>query len=54
MLTGAAIGAGITGLLAIIFDNGNKHMVAPMLAIWVILAIVALGAAAMNRYRRRG
>jgi hypothetical protein len=54
VLTGAAIGAGITGLVAILAENGSKHVVAPMLVIWVILAIVALGAAAANRYRNMG
>jgi hypothetical protein len=56
LLTGAAIGAGVTGLLALIADHGSKHMLAPMLVIWGILAIAGLAAAAMNRYRniRRG
>ena len=56
LLTGAAIGAGITGLLAIIADHGSKHMLAPMLVIWGILAVAGLAVAAMNRYRniRRG
>jgi len=55
-LLGAGIGAGITGLVAIIAEHGNKSMVAPMLVIWVIVAVAGLGAAVVNRYRniRRG
>jgi hypothetical protein len=51
LLTGAGIGAGITGLVAVLADHGNKHTVGPMLIIWVILAITCLGAAALKRYR---
>ena len=54
LLTGTAIGAGITGLVAILAEHGSKHVVAPMLVIWVIVAVVALGAAAANRYRNMG
>ena len=56
LLLGTGIGAGITGLVAIIAEHGNKGMVAPILVIWVIVAVAALGAAAVNRYRtiRRG
>jgi hypothetical protein len=56
LLTGAGIGAGITGLLAIIAEHGNKSIVAPILVIWVILAIAGLGVAVVNRSRniRRG
>jgi hypothetical protein len=42
----------INGLLvAIIAEHGSKSMVAPVLVIWVILAIAGLGAAVVNRYR---
>jgi hypothetical protein len=56
LLLGTGIGAGITGLVAIIAEHGSKGMVAPMLVIWVIVAVAALGTAAVNRYRsiRRG
>jgi hypothetical protein len=56
LLLGVGIGAGITGLVAIIAEHGNKSMVAPMLVIWVIVAVAGLGAAVVNRYRniRRG
>jgi hypothetical protein len=51
LLLGLGIGAGITGLVAIIAEHGSKSMVAPMLVIWVIVAVAALGAAVVNRYR---
>ena len=56
LLTGIAIGAGVTGLVAIIAKHASKGMVAAMLVIWVIVAVAALGAAVLNRYRnfRRG
>jgi hypothetical protein len=54
LLTGTAIGAGITGLVAILNEHGDKHMVGPILAIWVILAVVGLGVAIANRYRNTG
>jgi hypothetical protein len=48
--------AGITGLVAIIAEHGSKGMGAPVLVIWVIVAVTALGAVALNKYRstRRG
>jgi hypothetical protein len=54
---GAAIGTGITGLVAIIANNGNtgansNAVVQAMIAVWVILAIAALGAAFVRRHRR--
>ncbi len=56
LLLGTGIGAGITGLVAIIAEHGSKSMLAPILVIWVIVAVAALGAAVVNRYRntRRG
>jgi hypothetical protein len=50
------MGTGITGLVAIIAEHGSKSVIAPMLVIWVIVAVACLGAAAVNRYRniRRG
>ena len=56
LLMGLGIGAGITGLVAIITEHGSKTMVAAVLVIWVFVALAALGAAAVNRYRnfRRG
>jgi hypothetical protein len=56
LLLGLGIGVGITGLVAIIAEHGNKGMVVPMLVIWVIVAVAGLGAAVVNRYRsiRRG
>jgi hypothetical protein len=54
LLTGIAIGAGITGLVAILNEHGDKHTVGPILVIWVILAIAGLGVAIANRYRNMG
>ena len=56
LLLGTGIGAGITGLVAILAEHGSKHVVAPMLVIWVIVAVAGLAAAVVNRYRniRRG
>ena len=51
LLLGAGIGVGITGLVAIIAEHGNKGIVAPMLVIWIIVAVAGLGSAAVNRYR---
>jgi hypothetical protein len=51
LLMGTAIGAGITGLVAIIAEHGSKSMVAPVLVIWIIVALAGLGAAVVNRYR---
>ncbi len=51
LMLGTAIGAGITGLVAIIAEHGNKGMVVPVLVIWVIVAVAALGTAVVNRYR---
>jgi hypothetical protein len=53
LLLGTGIGAGITGLVAIIAEHGSKSMLAPILVIWVIVAVAALGAAVVNRYRDR-
>jgi hypothetical protein len=56
LLMGAGIGAGITGLVAIIAEHGSKSMVAPVLVIWIIVAVAGLGAAVVDRFRniRRG
>jgi hypothetical protein len=54
LLMGAGIGAGITGLVAILAEHGDKHIVAPILVIWIIIAIAGLGAAAVNRLRNIG
>jgi hypothetical protein len=42
LLLGTGIGAGITGLVAIIVVHGSKSMVAAMLVIWVIVAAPVL------------
>jgi hypothetical protein len=53
--TGAGIGAGITGLVAMIADDGSqsKAVIAAVITVWVILAVAGLGAAAVRWYRAR-
>ena len=52
---GAGIGAGITGLVALIADSGSqsKAVTAAVIAIWAILAVACLGMAAARWYRNR-
>jgi len=52
---GAGIGAGITGLVALIADSGSqsKAVTAAVIAIWAILAVACLGTAAVRWYRGR-
>lgn len=56
--TGLGVGAGVTGLIAIIANgNGSSPYVVPwMIAIWVILAVAGLGTTLVHKYRdqRRG
>jgi hypothetical protein len=52
---GAGVGAGITGLVALIADSGDqsKSVTAAVITVWVILAVACLGAAAVRWYRSR-
>jgi hypothetical protein len=52
---GAGIGAGITGLVALIADSSSqsKAVTAAVIAVWVILAVACLGTAAVRWYRGR-
>jgi hypothetical protein len=55
---GAGVGAGITGLVAVIanFDNTGTNRGAvgtAVIWVWVILAVAAAGAAVARKYRRR-
>jgi hypothetical protein len=52
---GAGVGAGITGLVALIADSGSqsKAVIAAVIAVWAILAVACLGAAAVRWYRGR-
>ena len=52
---GAGIGAGITGLVALIADSGSqsKAVTAAVIAVWVILAVACLGTVAVRWYRGR-
>jgi hypothetical protein len=58
MWTGAGIGAGITGLVAMIANSGSqsKAVIVAVVMVWVILAIAGLGTAAVrwDRGRERG
>ena len=55
---GTAVGAGITGLVALIADAGStsKAVTAAVITIWVIVAVAGLGTAAVRWYlaRERG
>ncbi len=58
MWIGAAVGAGITGLVAMIANHANTGtnsgaVVTAVIWVWVILTIAAAGAAVVRRYRRR-
>ena len=55
---GAGVGAGITGLVAVIANNANTGtnsgaVVTAVIAVWVILALAAAGASFVRRYRSR-
>jgi hypothetical protein len=53
--TGLGVGAGVTGLIAIIANgNGSPYVLPWVIAIWVILAVAGLGTAAVRRYRNPG
>lgn len=54
---GAGVGAGITGVVAIIANSANtgtnsKAVVTAVIWVWAILAVAAVGAAVVRRYRR--
>jgi hypothetical protein len=56
MWIGAGLGTGLTGLVAMIANNGNSGpnssaVVMSVIAVWVVLAIAALGAAFVRRHR---
>jgi hypothetical protein len=55
MWTGAGIGAGITGLVAMLANSnsGSKDVIVAVITVWVILAVAALGTSAVRRYRSR-
>ena len=55
MWTGAGIGAGITGLVAMIANSGSqsKAVIAAVITVWVILAVAGLGTAVVRWYRNR-
>jgi hypothetical protein len=50
----AAIGAGITGVVAMIASRANTDVVVGwILAVWIVLAAVGGGAALLHKYSRR-
>ena len=53
--TGAGVGAGVTGLAALIADSGSqsKAVTAAVIAVWAILAVACLAAATVRWYRNR-
>jgi|SRR5215469_543216 len=54
VLAGAAAGAGITGLVAILARNGESGAtVKSVIWIWLILAIVSAGSFLIRKYRER-
>jgi hypothetical protein len=55
---GAGVGAGITGLVAVIANHANSGtnsgaVVTAVIWVWVILAVAAVGAAVARKYRSR-
>jgi hypothetical protein len=54
VLAGAAAGAGVTGLVAILARNGaSGATVKSVIWIWLILAVVGLGSVLVRKYRER-
>jgi hypothetical protein len=58
MWIGAGVGAGITGIVAMIANRANHGpnsgaVVTAMIFVWVILAIAAAGTAVVRRHRSR-
>jgi hypothetical protein len=52
LFLGAGIGAGLTGLIAVLADGGSKHVAAAaVVTVWVILVAAGLGTAVVNKYR---
>lgn len=49
--TGIGIGAGLTGLTAILAHNNGNTAAGWVLVVWVILAIAALGTTLVRKYR---
>jgi hypothetical protein len=54
VLAGAAAGAGLTGLVAILARNGDSSAtVKSVIWIWLILAVAGLGSVLVRKYRER-
>jgi VIT1/CCC1 family predicted Fe2+/Mn2+ transporter len=51
LFLGAGVGAALTGFVYLIAEHGSKHVLTAVIMVWVVLAVVGLGTAAVNRYR---
>jgi hypothetical protein len=52
MWAGAGVGAGITGIVAMMANmHGSTPVAGFVVAVWVILAITAIGTTLVRRYR---
>jgi hypothetical protein len=56
MWAGAGVGAGLTGIVVLIANarHASSDLVGSVIAVWVILAIAALGATLVRKYRSPG
>jgi hypothetical protein len=57
VLAGAAIGAGITGIIAILASRDMSPVsdtAQSVIVVWLILAVIGLGAVLVRKYRERG
>ena len=53
MWTGAAVGAGMTGIVVLIVNarHATTDLIASVITVWVIIAIAALATTLARRYR---
>jgi hypothetical protein len=49
--TGTGVGAGSTGLVAILAHAQGHHVASWMIAVWVVLAVAGLGTTLVRKYR---
>jgi hypothetical protein len=54
-VVGTGVGAGITGIAAMVANDGVRpELVSTVIAVWLILAVIALGAALVRKSRHQG
>lgn len=53
LLTGGAIGAGVTGMVAILANGQDSRIAKSIITIWIILAVIGLGTVLVEKYRGR-